>query len=523
METDKQIQVTPEINNYSRVEDLQNGMARIPEIVTPDKIVKAMVDMLPSDVWNSKTVFLDPACKGGEYLREIYDRLMDNELLQAEFPNVIERSNHILQNQLYGIALSQVSLERTTKKLMGFGFNIKIIPNYIDYLRYFQYIKSNDAKALEARREFLNKEFNREMNIDVVIGNPPYQESTGSGLNESGGKPLFDKFILSGIDTSHRIVCMITPTKWISGNLNTFKEVREAMTNKGHLYKMVDYMNAKDVFPGRSIAGGVSYFLFDKEYTGKTQYTTINGKSYTNERDINNSDIIPRHYVGETVISKIMTKSNIFLSSYVEKDKWHLRTDYEGSQIRSTDNEVEIITPRGSCYAEYDYRPDDCDTYKVSFTRVITGRAAEPDKTFRYNILSSLNILMPGQICNASYMVIPRIKSLEYAENMKKYLETKFARFLILQTLFGIGLTPDRFKYVPLMDMTRTWSDQELYKYFELEDSEIEFIERIIKPMNDISKTSKTTYTLSDIQANYINKTLNTSSEDSTENIGYNF
>lgn len=109
------IQVTSVVNDYSIVEDLQNGMARIPEIVTPDKVVKAMVDMLPAEVWNSKTRFLDPACKGGEYLREIYDRLMENETMQSEFENPIERSNHILKNQIYGIALSQVSLERTTK------------------------------------------------------------------------------------------------------------------------------------------------------------------------------------------------------------------------------------------------------------------------------------------------------------------------------------------------------------------------------------------------------------------------
>ena len=129
------IQVISETNEFSIVEDLQNGMAHIPEIVTPHKVVKAMVDMLPADVWNDKTVFLDPACKGGEYLREIYDRLMENEVMQSKYPNNIERSNHILSEQLYGIALSQVSLERATKKLMGFGMNIRVIPNYIEILK----------------------------------------------------------------------------------------------------------------------------------------------------------------------------------------------------------------------------------------------------------------------------------------------------------------------------------------------------------------------------------------------------
>ena len=44
------IQVISETNEFSIVEDLQNGMARIPEIVTPHRVVKAMVDMLPAGV-----------------------------------------------------------------------------------------------------------------------------------------------------------------------------------------------------------------------------------------------------------------------------------------------------------------------------------------------------------------------------------------------------------------------------------------------------------------------------------------
>lgn len=170
----EQLQITSVTNEYSIVEDLQNGMARIPEIVTPDKVVKAMVDMLPADVWNSKTTFLDPACKGGEYLREIYDRLMECELLQSEFPDEIERSNHILSKQLYGIALSQVSLERTAKKLRGFDNNIRIIPNYIEILKGAvkptKQGKSDDAGRQLSIQDILNKEFGKTMKFDAVIG-----------------------------------------------------------------------------------------------------------------------------------------------------------------------------------------------------------------------------------------------------------------------------------------------------------------------------------------------------------------
>jgi site-specific DNA-methyltransferase (adenine-specific) len=285
-------------------------------------------------------------------------------------------------------------------------------------------------------------------------------------------------------------MCFITPTKWISGGQDTFDKVRHALVDEKHLKSMVDYMDAKRIFKDRSIAGGVSYFLFDKEYNGSTEFTTVNDKLYTDNRNLNAEDIIPRHFVGETVISKVKAKATGYLSSYVTKDLWDLPTNFNGNAVKTKDNEVEVITPRGSSYIEYEYACPYRDTYKVMFTRVIPEHAVEPDKNCKYGILSSVKVLEPNQICNASYMVVNSISKKEYAENIKAYLETKFARFLILQTLFGIGLTTDRFKFVPVVDFSKKWTDVDLYSYFELDDSEIEFIEKIIKPITTNSNSN---------------------------------
>lgn len=477
--------------------DLDRGTTRIPNITTPPRIVSKMLDMLPPEVWDDNTVFLDPACKDGGFLRAIYDRLISNPELIAKYNgNVDALKNKVLSN-LYGIALNQNSKAVTINNLNGFGYNTTVIPDYVNKLR-------NDKLA-----DVVKDEFGGSMKFDVVIGNPPYQESTGSGLNESGGTALFDSFIINGALTTNRLLCMITPTKWLAGNLKTFVTVRHALLDEGHLSKMVDYMNAKDIFNGRSIAGGVSYFLYDKQYKGDTDFTTINNQAYNETRKLSANDIVPRHYIGDTVIDKVRHKSTDYISDYIYKNLWGLGTDYDGNPIRTNDNEVEVITPRGYSYAEFDYRPKYCETYKVAFTRVVPDHAVEPDKTFKYRILSSLQVLKPGQICNASYMTVCNINKEEYANNIKGYLETKFVRFLVLQTLFGIGLTPDRFKYVPIVDFSKTWTDEELYKYFGLDDTEIGFIETMMKPINNQLSSSKTKFTPQDLMANYINKQLN--------------
>ena len=76
---------------------------------------------------------------------------------------------------------------------------------------------------------------------------------------------------------------------------------------------------------------------------------------------------------------------------------------------------------------------------------------------------------------------------------MKKYIATKFQRFLLLQALTSIHITKDSFIFVPLQDFTSSsdidWSksiseiDQQLYDKYDLSTDEIAFIEKMIKPM----------------------------------------
>ena len=139
-----------------------NGMGRVPEIVTAHKAVVDMVDLLPADVWNPETTFLDPACKGGEFLKEIYNRLMETESLKAIYPNDIVRSNHILSNQIFGISITEVSKKRTTDSLNGFGYNIKIIPGYIDKIK-GKCLGSKEDGTEKDIKNILSEEFGKRM------------------------------------------------------------------------------------------------------------------------------------------------------------------------------------------------------------------------------------------------------------------------------------------------------------------------------------------------------------------------
>ena len=78
------------------------------EVFTPPQLVNQILDLLPTDLWNDKKAkFLDPGCKSGVFLREIAKRL--DKGLVKQIPDRQKRLNHILKNQLYGLAITELT------------------------------------------------------------------------------------------------------------------------------------------------------------------------------------------------------------------------------------------------------------------------------------------------------------------------------------------------------------------------------------------------------------------------------
>ena len=78
------------------------------EVFTPPEVANAMLDMLPEELFRDpNTKFLDPACKSGVFLREIAKRLIDG--LADQIPDLQERIDHIFHEQLYGIAITELT------------------------------------------------------------------------------------------------------------------------------------------------------------------------------------------------------------------------------------------------------------------------------------------------------------------------------------------------------------------------------------------------------------------------------
>ena len=100
------------------------------------------------------------------------------------------------------------------------------------------------------------------MKIDYVVGNPPYQLSTGGG--KAGGTAIWPAFIDMSKYLNPEAIVMITPSRWFTGGQGITQKWRQDWMNDKHIDKLVHYPVASDVFPNTSIAGGVSYFRWVK-------------------------------------------------------------------------------------------------------------------------------------------------------------------------------------------------------------------------------------------------------------------
>ena len=101
----------------------------------------------------------------------------------------------------------------------------------------------------------------------------------------------------------------------------------------------------------------------------------------------------------------------------------------------------------------------------------------------------------PGSISTEAFIVIGAnvLHSEIECLNVCKYLRTRFVRFLHSLAKASQDASRETYRFIPLQDFTGKsdidWSksiaeiDQQLYKKYNLNDSEIAFIESMIKPM----------------------------------------
>jgi len=117
----------------------------------------------------------------------------------------------------------------------------------------------------------------------------------------------------------------------------------------------------------------------------------------------------------------------------------------------------------------------------VNKWKVLTPKASDGSGTPPLQVLSKSLLSEPGTVCSQTYLVAGVFDSKKEAEALVNYMSTKFFRFMVSLRKTTQDVNPNSFGYVPNIASEKKWTDEALYKRYELTESEIEHIESYIK------------------------------------------
>ena len=495
------------------------------EVFTPPDFANRMLDTLAeawaashggADLWADPNVrFLDPCTKSGVFLREITRRLTKG--LEPQMPSLQERVDHILTKQVFGIGISHLTsllarrsvyCSKHAKGPHSIAKGFSTDAGHIWYERVehswangkcsfcgasqktldrgaeleshaYAFIHTGDIRAR------LTEIFGKDMQFDVIIGNPPYQLDDG-GFGTSAA-PIYQLFVEKALDLDPRYAVFVTPSRWMAGGKGLDK-YRERMLKDKRLRKIVDYPKLYEGFPGVKIRGGISYFLWEQSHNGPCEVQTIWDGQPTGPavaRHLDQFDVLVRRNEAVPILEKVKEKGEPTLDVKVSSGKpFGFRTFFHGAATSSgLTDAVKLFGSQKITWIEraaVEVNPGWIDEWKVLMTAV-QGTSAAVETKF----LSKPIIAGPGSACTETYLVAGHFTTEAEAENYAKYLRTRFVRFLVSLRKATQHATRDVYAFVPDLPLDEEWTDAKLYKRYGLSKEEIAFVETQVAEHND--------------------------------------
>lgn len=331
------------------------------------------------------------------------------------------------------------------------------------------------------------------MVFSVVVGNPPYQIMDGGA--QSSSIPIYNEFVNASKKLKPNYISLIMPSRWMTSGKG-LDDFRFKMIHDKKIEILHDYINAKECFSNVEIKGGICYFLWNNQHDNKCLIYTHYDKQKIvfSERFLavdDESDFYVRDERLVSILNKVKEKTITTFDTLVSS-----RKPYGLTGAFFKDPAKYNLPPVSNSPIQDGYRILGLGEKQKREYKYISSNYPLPKK----DGLQELKIFIPesygngsmgdgpsnpvigdlGDLCLETFLQIRPVKSYLEAKNIIHYMKTKIFRLLvgiIKNTQHG---TQKVYRLVPILDFNISWNDDSLYKYFNLNQLEIDFINELI-------------------------------------------
>lgn len=454
-----------------------------------------------NDVLNNKSSkVLEINSKSGLYPLYISYSIFRQRCLDTDSKKLDEELERILweetlKENIYVVTKTKMGKSITKRTLSGFNnFETNIIS-------YENLIEDLNGSSEKFKCKILNPlswgiKDGEKMKFNAIVGNPPYQESDGGAF--ASAKPLYNLFVEAGKKINPNYISLIMPSRWMTGGKG-LDEFRANTINDRRFLILHDYFDARECFSNVEIKGGVCYFLWNKEnHEPCSIYTHFDKDNVTKSvrylKDSESDDIFIRDNNQISIKNKLDNLNFISLVSarkpyglcgdvFKDPSKYNLpdfsneKGDNKYSVIGLNEKNKRIVKYANSSYPFP--KMDMIDKYKLFVPRNY-GNGTLGEKP------SNIILAKPNYACTETFIQIGPFETENEAINCLNYMNTKFFRFLVGIQKHDQGAPRGIYKYVPIQNFNDNsdidWLnevdkiDSQLYKKYNLSDTEIEYI-----------------------------------------------
>lgn len=302
-----------------------------------------------------------------------------------------------------------------------------------------------------------NWENKNNMKFDVVIGNPPYQSSRdGTTATED----LSAKFVNKCIDLNADVIALIIPSDWIGPNNSSIKNT---LFKSNKLSKLCLYGNK-----WFNVAKDTCCIFYSNTVCPTTEIVDIyNNSLHVSLNNINAISLDNKltsfllKFKGFTsYLDEVWTHGNLYLNKLDEA----AGTDYEF---------IKAVGRKGDPLTLTTIKKG-IETTGYGKFKLVMPMVGDNGK------IGQIKIATPEQVGGHSVVFLVTNNELE-SINLKSYLESKPIKLLIKDLKKSTPNSKGVFSCIPLIDITKHWTDVELYSHFKLATDDIKYIEENIK------------------------------------------